>query len=121
MLLLCQATPDITKSYRQIDVRAYAEGGDFVAGLKCGLYVETFLINGDPADITAEIIDDRNISAGNIQTQHEGRGRSTFVPEAGRTYSLKVLAPSGIAKPISLPAVCPSPPPYVCLQSLIFL
>ncbi len=57
--------------------QCYAEGGELVAGLPCGLYVECFTISGDPADLTAEILEGDTPGGAviaRIQTVHEGRG-----------------------------------------------
>src|SRR5690606_23019412 len=57
---------------KAMDVHVYPEGGDLVANLECGLYVEAFTKTGEPADITAEVWDTtRNEKVGEIQTIHE--------------------------------------------------
>jgi len=40
-----------------------------------------------------------------VKTEHEGRGRFEFTPQAGKAYYLSVSQPSGITKPFPLPEV----------------
>lgn len=92
---------------QSIDIDIYPEGGDLVAGVESGLYISAFTPVGDPADISAEIVLlDNGIKTvvGQIETEHEGRGRSRFTPEAGKEYHLQVIRPTGIKNSIPLPA-----------------
>ncbi|MBI4574718.1 MAG: A-macroglobulin complement component [Planctomycetes bacterium] len=90
-----------------VDVTAYPEGGDLVAGLECGLYVEARTPWGDPADLEAEVVDAAGAAVARVVTDHEGRGRTAFTPAAGAGYSLRVLRPAGVSALTALPEVLP--------------
>jgi hypothetical protein len=40
-----------------VDVKLYPEGGDLVEELECGLYLEAFTKQGDPADLMGLVVD----------------------------------------------------------------
>jgi alpha-2-macroglobulin-like protein len=88
---------------QSLDVRVYPEGGDFINGHECGVYIEAFTPYGDPADLVGDIVNDSGKIVGNISTKHEGRGKSSFTPKKGEKYSLKITKPSGITKSIPFP------------------
>ena len=91
-----------------MEVYIYPEGGDLVAGLENRFYVEAFTRTKDPADIEgsfylkifnhflAEVrVKKTKEVVGKIVTEHEGRGKSTFVPKDGTDYVLHIVKPSG--------------------------
>ncbi|MHC5021263.1 MAG: MG2 domain-containing protein [Planctomycetota bacterium] len=86
-------------------IAAYPEGGDLVAGLPCGLYLQAHTPWGDPADITAEVVDQHGAAVALFSTTHEGRGRAQFVPAPGATYTVRVVRPAGITTKVQLPKV----------------
>lgn len=88
-----------------LDLAMYPEGGDLIADVSNGFYVEARTPWGKPADITGSIIDSAGIEVARIRTAHEGRGRTTFTPRVNESYSLVVQQPSGIRAPFKLPAV----------------
>jgi alpha-2-macroglobulin-like protein len=88
---------------QSLDVRVYPEGGDFINGYECGVYIEAFTPYGDPADLVGDIVNDSGKIVGKIATKHEGRGKSSFTPNKGEAYSLKITKPSGISKSIPFP------------------
>lgn len=90
-----------------VDLSLYPEGGDLVAGLPCRVYIEARTPAKKPADLAGVVVDSTGAQVGSFRTEHEGRGRFVFVPEANKTYSLKVSEPSGIDKTFELPAVKP--------------
>jgi len=90
-----------------IDMNFYPEGGELIAGVPNGLYVEAFTPSGDPADFSADIVDESGLSYGLLQTVHEGRGRGEFIPQSGTKYFVRVYDPSGITKQNELPIVQP--------------
>lgn len=88
-----------------LQLSAFPEGGDLVAGLPGGLYIQAKTPWGDPADVTAEVIDQTGRSVALFSTQHEGRGRTDFTPAAGSSYTLRILRPAGIKTTVKLPKV----------------
>ena len=51
------------------------------------------------------IVDSHGADVASFATAHEGRGRFSFTPKAGETYTLKINQPSGIKTTYPLPAV----------------
>lgn len=89
---------------QKIPMTLCPEGGDLVAGLECGLYVEALTPWGDPADMSCEIVDAQGVKVAAFATQHEGRGYVSFKPEA-RDYFVKVVKPAGVTHLTPLPKV----------------
>jgi hypothetical protein len=81
------------------------EGGDLVAGLECGLYFEATTPWGEPADVAGEILDSGGSQVADFRSTHEGRGRVSFTPAAGRQYFAHVTEPAGITQLVELPQV----------------
>jgi hypothetical protein len=88
-----------------VDLSIYPEGGDLVAGLANRVYIEAFTPAKKPADLAGVIVDGHGADVASFATAHEGRGRFTFKPKAGETYTLKIDQPSGIKTTYPLPAV----------------
>jgi alpha-2-macroglobulin-like protein len=98
------ATKTIPILLQTLDLTLYPEGGDLVLGLPCRVYVEGKTPAKKPADLEAAVVDETGVELVVFKTEHEGRGRVTFTPAKGHTYSLKILAPSGIKTLYPLPA-----------------
>lgn len=91
-----------------VDLQIYPEGGDLVAGFKNRVYVEAHQPNGKPADLEGKLMCKQGAQAdcvANFKTEHEGRGRFEFTPEAGKDYYLTVSAPAGIKTKYPLPKI----------------
>ncbi|HEY9772811.1 MAG TPA: alpha-2-macroglobulin family protein [Planktothrix sp.] len=91
-----------------VDLQMYPEGGDLVAAFKNRVYVQAHQPNGKPADLTADIVTNKNGKGPIVtefHTEHEGRGRFDFVPLKNHNYFLKVVKPTGIKTIYPLPAV----------------
>jgi uncharacterized protein YfaS (alpha-2-macroglobulin family) len=88
-----------------VDLTMYPEGGDLVAGLPNRVYFEAFTPYGDPADLAGVIVDDAGEEVAEFRSEHEGRGRFAFAPQAGKKYELRITEPSGIATTYPLPEV----------------
>jgi hypothetical protein len=101
------ATKTIPILLMTLDLAFYPEGGDLVAGLPTRVYIEARTPAQKPADLDGVIVDERDSEVAKLTTEHEGRGRVAFTPQAGRAYSLKIVRPSGILKTFPLPAVKP--------------
>ncbi|MBS1999500.1 MAG: A-macroglobulin complement component, partial [Cyanobacteria bacterium SZAS LIN-2] len=96
-----------------VDVQVYPEGGDLVGGFKNRVYLQANQPDGKPADIEGYIVSDEDKNApqskavATFRTEHEGRGRFEFTPNAELQYFLKISKPVGITKLIELPEVKP--------------
>ena len=74
-----------------VDLRAYPEGGELIAGIENRVYIEAIAPNGRPADIVAELVDPSGAVIATAKTEHEGRGVFTVTPELNTTYTLQVV------------------------------
>ncbi len=92
-----------------VDLQLYPEGGDLVVGLENRVYFEARTPYAKPADIAGQIVQ-TNVAGepatvGRFRSQHEGRGRFAFTPEAGGQYAVRITEPAGIDSIFALPAV----------------
>jgi alpha-2-macroglobulin-like protein len=99
------ATKTIPILLQTIDVAIYPEGGDLIANLPNRVYVEGRTPSQKPADMAGVIVNAAGREVAKFRTEHEGRGRFSFIPAAGEVYSLKISEPAGIKTVFSLPAV----------------
>ena len=88
-----------------VDLTMYPEGGDLVAGLATRIYFEAFTPARDPADLAGVIEDAAGKQIATFRSEHEGRGRFAFTPEADRKYVMRITEPSGIQSTYPLPEV----------------
>ena len=99
------ATKTIPILLQTLDLSIYPEGGDLVAGLPNRVYVEGRTPAQRPADLAGVVVNRAGREVAIFRTEHEGRGRFTFVPLRGETYSLRITEPAGIKSVFPLPAV----------------
>jgi hypothetical protein len=88
-----------------VDLAIYPEGGDLVAGLTNRVYIEGRTPAQKPADMAGVIVNAAGKEVATFRTEHEGRGRFSFVPANGEKYSLRLNEPAGITKLFPLPTV----------------
>jgi alpha-2-macroglobulin-like protein len=99
------ATKTIPILLQTMDLAIYPEGGDLIAGLSNRVYVEGRTPAQKPADMAGVIVNGAGKEIARFRTEHEGRGRFSFVPVKGEAYSLRVTEPAGIKTVFPLPAV----------------
>jgi uncharacterized protein YfaS (alpha-2-macroglobulin family) len=99
------ATKTIPILLQTIDLAIYPEGGDLVAGLPNRVYIEGRTPAQKPADMTGIVVNAEGKQVATFRTEHEGRGRFSFIPARGEAYSLRVTEPAGIKTVFPLPAV----------------
>jgi hypothetical protein len=88
-----------------VDLAIYPEGGDLIGGLPNRVYIEGRTPAKKPADMAGVIVNARGREVAGFRTEHEGRGRFSFIPEKSETYSLRVTEPAGIKTVFPLPPV----------------
>ena len=88
-----------------MDLAIYPEGGDLIAGLPNRVYIEGRTPAQKPADMAGVIVSAAGREVATFRTEHEGRGRFSFIPARGEAYSLRVTEPAGIKTVFPLPAV----------------
>jgi len=74
----------------EVHVGLYPAGGTLIHGLRSRVYFEATDLAGEPVDITARILDDRDRVVASAQSWTDGRGHFELTPEAGRQYRLRV-------------------------------
>ena len=99
------ATKTIPILLQTLDLVMYPEGDDLVAGLPNRVYVEGRTPAKKPADMAGVIVNSAGREVASFRTEHEGRGRFSFVPVKGEKYSLRVNEPAGIKTVFPLPVV----------------
>ncbi|MBX9942094.1 MAG: hypothetical protein K2Y32_22710 [Candidatus Obscuribacterales bacterium] len=88
-----------------VDLNIYPEGGDLVSGFSNRVYIQAKQPNGKPADLSCKLICKENgAQVATFKTEHEGRGRFEFEPEAGKSYFISIDEPAGIKTTYALPA-----------------
>ncbi|RTL37693.1 MAG: A-macroglobulin complement component [Candidatus Melainabacteria bacterium] len=91
-----------------VDLQIFPEGGDLLAGFKNRVYLQANQPNGKPADLQGQLMCKQlgvPVQVAEFKTEHEGRGRFEFAPEAGKDYFLKISSPAGIKTEYPLPKV----------------
>src|SRR5438034_3860468 len=99
------ATKTIPILLQTLDLGIYPEGGDLIAGLPNRVYVVGRTPARKPADMAGVVVNAAGRQVATFHTEHEGRGRFSFVPAKGEAYSLRITEPAGIKTVFKLPAV----------------
>jgi hypothetical protein len=99
------ATKTIPILLQTVDLTAYPEGGQLVAGLLNRVYFEAFTPARKPADLAGVVVSESGRTVAHFRSEHEGRGRFEFIPQAGQRYALSITEPAGIKTQFSLPDV----------------
>lgn len=100
------ATKTIPILLQTVDLQTFPEGGDLVAGYANRLYIQATQPNGKPADLAGKLVSKQTGSTvTEFRTEHEGRGRFIFTPEADRAYFLSISEPAGIKTLYPLPKI----------------
>jgi len=86
----------------------YPEGGDLVEGLTSRVYFDALDLDGSPADVSGDVVDDRGEVVADFRSVHEGLGRFELTPEAGQVYTARIHEPAGVARTWVLPPATPS-------------
>jgi uncharacterized protein YfaS (alpha-2-macroglobulin family) len=87
-----------------VDLKVFPEGGDLVAGVANGVYLEARTPAQKPADIAGQVFETaKGRPVAEFRTSHEGRGRFEFTPAAGIKYALRITEPAGIKTAFPLP------------------
>ncbi|MEO6596384.1 MAG: MG2 domain-containing protein, partial [Planctomycetota bacterium] len=83
-------------------IAGFPEGGELIAGVLNGLYLECTDTLGRPVDGTGEVVDERDQQVAKFRTAHQGRVKVTFVPREGSVYRVRL---GGHDEPFALPEV----------------
>ena len=78
----------------KVAIAAFPEGGELVAGVENGVYLECTDPLGRPVDGTGDVLDGRGRVVATVRTAHQGRGKFAFVPRAGESYTVRLAGRS---------------------------
>lgn len=101
------ASKSIPIILQTVDLKMFPEGGDLVAGYSNRVYIQAKQPNGKPADLVGKLMVEEGGELTEFRTEHEGRGRFEFVPQANKQYYLTISQPAGIKTTYKLPQVKP--------------
>ncbi|MBX9685380.1 MAG: hypothetical protein K2X27_01685, partial [Candidatus Obscuribacterales bacterium] len=99
------ASKSIPILLQTVDLKIYPEGGELLGGFTNRVYIQAKQPNGKPADLVAKLIDRESGEILEFKTEHEGRGRFEFTPDAKKQYYLSISEPAGIKTQFPLPEV----------------
>lgn len=85
-----------------VHVAAFPEGGELVANVDNGLYLQCTDALDRPIDTSGVLLDASGAVITKFQTTHQGRAKLTFTPRAGLTYRVQL---AGQKDPVDLPTV----------------
>jgi hypothetical protein len=74
----------------RVDVTFYPEGGHLVEGEECKIAFKALMPDGNTDEITGKVVDSNNNEIAKIQTQHEGIGVFSLIPENGKKYFAEI-------------------------------
>ncbi len=86
-----------------IGLEFFPEGGDLVAGLPARVYFRGRNQHGEPADVRGIVRDDGGAEVATFESLHDGLGRFSFTPEAGRLYSAEITSAGADGMAVALP------------------
>lgn len=69
----------------------YPEGGELVNGLSSQVAFLLLGEDGQPVDGNGELLNAKKEKIADLETSHEGMGRFRFTPEAGQTYTVRII------------------------------
>lgn len=84
-----------------VRVAVFPEGGELVAGVENGVYLECTDPLGRPVDTAGELLDGRDRRVASFRTAHQGRAKLAFVPAANERYRIRL---AGKPETTELPA-----------------
>lgn len=88
-----------------IDVKFMPEGGYLLDGFSNVVAFKALNAEGFPADIEGTIYDDTGTEIAGFSSFHQGMGKFSFVPKAGRSYYAQLQKPYRTVQRISLPTI----------------
>ena len=88
-----------------MDLQFMPEGGNLVAGLPAFVAFKAIGENGKATAVQGEIVDSHQQPVASFKSVRKGMGAFDLIPQAGETYTAKVILQGGVEKNYSLPHV----------------
>lgn len=85
------------------DIQFFAEGGNFINGLRSKIAVKAIGQNGLGNNVKGLIVDNNDNEVAEFETTHLGMGIFALTPQAGKTYKAKITADGAPPFTIDLP------------------
>jgi hypothetical protein len=88
-----------------IDLQFMPEGGNMVAGISSRIGFKAIGENGKATDVTGKIYNSKQQEIATIRSSHKGMGSFELTPQAGESYTAKIIYADKTIKSYPLPAV----------------
>ncbi len=98
----------LKNSFSAADFQFFPEGGDLLENISSKIAFKAIQEKGLGIDVKGEIVDNTGKVISSIQSQHQGMGVFTLLPESGKTYKANLSFSNGIKKTVPLPEIKPS-------------
>jgi len=98
----------LKNSFSAADFQFFPEGGDLLENVSSKVAFKAVQEMGLGLDLKGEIVDNTGKVINSIQSQHQGMGVFTLLPESGKTYKANLIFANGIKKTVPLPEIKPS-------------
>lgn len=95
----------LKNSFTGADIQFFPEGGDLIEGINGKVAFKAIREDGLGISVKGDIVDDSGKSMAVLQSQHQGMGVFSFMPEKGKSYKANLQFSNGIKSTVSLPVV----------------
>ncbi len=95
----------LKNSFSGADIQFFPEGGDLIENVSSKVAFKAIQEKGLGLNVKGEIVDNTGKVVSSIQSQHQGMGVFTLLPESGRSYKANLTFSNGIKKTVALPEV----------------
>lgn len=85
-----------------IDLQFFPEGGDLINNFNNTIAFKALAENGEPADVSGEIIDANGNKITSFESAHDGMGILEFIPKNTAFYLAKICSPYESTQPIPI-------------------
>ncbi|MGZ3755399.1 MAG: hypothetical protein ACXVAY_16275 [Mucilaginibacter sp.] len=97
--------PVVVNRPENTDLQFMPEGGSLVAGIPTKVGFKAIAEDGNGAKVSGTIVDSKQQQVASLSATHAGMGSVEFTPQAGESYTAKVILPGGTVKTYSLPDI----------------
>ncbi len=94
-----------SSAIRAIDVQLLPEGGDLVAGLMNIVAFRCVDDQGQPVEISGDVVNSKGEVVTGFNTSHQGMGKFMMIPQVGEIYKLQVKSPVIYSREFEFPKV----------------
>ncbi len=88
-----------------MDLQFMPEGGNLVIGLPARIGFKAIAADGHATETEGTVYDSKQQQVAEFKSVHKGMGVFDLIPQAGETYTAKIILPGGAVKTVNLPPV----------------